>query len=296
MQRTCPFLLTGGLMNKHLVKDWMTSNPFTVMPQVTLLEAYDLMAAHRIRRLPVVDDGRLVGILTQGDIREFKPSEAMTLSLFDTPNALAHLHVAQAMTPKVVTTTPDSAIHEAARMMLANKIGGLPVVDAERLVGVITESDIFRALLNEFQSSRAPAGLVQQWMTPNPLTIGPKTKAPAVRQLMNERHVRHLPVVEDGRLMGIVSLGDLRGAEPSPFTTLGTFEQTYLMTLMNVGQIMKYDPFTVTPTATVYVAAKLMLAHKIGCLPVVEHEKLVGIISESDMLRMASQTLSMEPV
>ena len=190
-------------MNKRLVRDWMSSNPFAVNPQSTLLEAYELMTGHHIRRLPVVDDGRLVGILSLGDIREFKPSEAMTLSVFDTPNALAHLSVAQAMTPKVVTTTPDSAIHEAARMMLANKISGLPVVDAERLVGVITKSDIFGALLSEFQSSRAPAGLVRQWMTPNPLTVGPKTKAPAVRQLMNERHIRHLPIVEDGRLVGI---------------------------------------------------------------------------------------------
>jgi CBS domain-containing protein len=281
-------------MNKRLVRDWMSPNPLSVNPQSTLLAAYTLMTGHHIRRLPVTDDGRLVGILTLGDIREFKPSEAMTLSVFDTPNALAHLSVAQAMTPRVVTTTPDSAIHEAARMMLANKIGGLPVMDAGRLVGVITESDIFGALLNEFQSSRAPAGLVQQWMTPQPLTVGPKTKAPAVRQLMNERHIRHLPVVEDGRLMGIVSLGDLRGAEPSPFTTLGTFEQTYLRTLMNVGQIMKYDPYTISPTATIYEAAALMVAHKIGGIPVMEHDRLVGIISESDVLRMASQTLNME--
>jgi len=184
----------------------------------------------------------------------------MTLSVFDAPNALAHLSVAQAMTPKVISAAPDMEIHEAARLMLANKIGGLPVVDAGQLIGVITESDIFRALLDEFQSRQAPAFLVQQWMTPNPITVGPKTKVPAVRQLMHERHIRHLPVVEEGRLMGIVSLGDLRGAEPSPFTTLGTFEVTYLKTLMNVGQIMKYDPFTLAPTASIYEAAALIVA------------------------------------
>jgi len=262
----------------------MSSNPFAVNPQSTLLEAYELMTGHHIRRLPVVDDGRLVGILTLGDIREFKPSEAMTLSVFDTPNALAHLRVAHAMTPKVVTTTPDTAIHEAARLMLSHKIACLPVVDGEQLVGVITE----------FQSGRAPAGLVQQWMTPNPLTVGPKTKMPAVRQFMNERHIRHLPVVDQGRLMGIVSLGDLRGAEPSPFTTLGTFELAYLTTLMNVGEIMKYDPFALAPTASMFEAAALMVAHKIGGIPVVDHDKLVGILSESDVLRMASQALSME--
>ena len=281
-------------MNKRLVRDWMSPNPLTVYPQSTLLAAYTLMTAQHVRRLPVVDGEHLVGILTLGDIREFKPSEAMTLSVFDTPNALAHLRVAHAMTPKVVTTTPDSAIHEAARLMLSHKIAGLPVVDGEQLVGVITESDIFGALLSEFQSGRAPAVLVQHWMTPNPLTVGPKTKMPAARQLMNERHIRHLPVVDQGRLMGIVSLGDLRGAEPSPFTTLGTFELTYLTTLMNVGEIMKYDPFAIAPTASIYEAAALMLAHKIGGIPVVDHDKLVGIISESDVLRMASQALSME--
>ena len=281
-------------MNKRLVRDWMSSNPFSVNPQSTLLAAYTLMTAQHVRRLPVVDDGRLVGILTLGDIREFKPSEAMTLSVFDAPNALAHLSAGQAMTTKVITTTPKTTIQQAAQLMLSHKIAGLAVLDGAQLVGVITESDIFGALLNEFQSGRAPAGLVQQWMTPNPLAVGPKTKVPAVRQLMHERNIRHLPVLDDGRLMGIVSLGDLRGAEPSPFTTLGTFEQTYLMTLMNVGQIMKYDPYTISPTATIYEAAALMVAHKIGGIPVMAHDRLVGIISESDVLRMASQTLSME--
>jgi CBS domain-containing protein len=280
-------------MKKRLVSDWMSPNPFTVNPQSTLLEAYGLMTDHHIRRLPVVDGGRLLGILTLGDIREFKPSESMTLSVFDAPNALAHLRVAQAMNSNVVTIAPGAAIQRAARLMAGNRFGGLPVVDADRLVGVITESDIFRAL-GAYQSDGAPVSLVRQWMTPDPITVGPKTKEPAARQLMTERHVRHLPVVEDGRLLGILSLGDVRGAEPSPFTTLGTFERTYLMTLMNVGQIMKYDPFTIAPTATIYEAAALMLAHKIGSLPVVDKEKLVGIISESDILRMASQALSME--
>ena len=63
---------------------------------------------------------------------------------------------------------------------------------------------------------------------------------------------------------------------------------------MNVGQIMKYDPFTIASKASIYEAAALMVAHKIGCLPVVDHDKLVGIISESDVLRMASRALSME--
>lgn len=141
--------LTLIAMKKNVVRDWMTSAPVTIEPKVTLPEAQKLMKDRRIRRLLVVNRGRLVGIVTQGDIRGAEPSEASTLSIFETHYLLAKLTVEKIMTWEPVTISPDASIRQAAQLMLEHKIGGLPVVDNDKLVGIITESDIFRVLVQE---------------------------------------------------------------------------------------------------------------------------------------------------
>lgn len=134
-------------MNDKLVRDWMTSDPITITGQTVLPEAHRLMKEHGIRRLPVVENGKLVGIVTLGDIREAEPSDATSLSIFELHYLLAKLPVSQFMTRDPITVTPLTPIGRAAQIMLENKIGGLPVVDRGKLVGIITESDIFRMLI-----------------------------------------------------------------------------------------------------------------------------------------------------
>ena len=139
-------------MNKKLVRDWMTVDPVTIDPKKTLPEAQRLMKERRIRRLPVLQRGRLVGIVTQGDIRGAEPSEASTLSVFEMHYLLAKLTVEKIMTWEPVTISPDATVRQAAQLMLEHKIGGLPVVDNDKLVGIITESDIFRVLVQESET------------------------------------------------------------------------------------------------------------------------------------------------
>lgn len=136
-------------MIKKFVSDWMTPNPITIAPKTTLPDAHNLMKQANIRRLPVIDHGQLVGIVTLGDVREAEPSNATTLSIFELNYLLAKLTVDKIMTREPLTISPDATIREAARQMLAHKIGGLPVMDEGRLVGIITESDIFRVLAQE---------------------------------------------------------------------------------------------------------------------------------------------------
>ncbi len=136
-------------MRRIQVRDWMTPNPITIDPRTTLPEAHKLMKECHIRRLPVVDRGKLVGILTLGDIREASPSDATSLSIFELNYLLARLSVEKLMTRDPITIAPGATIREAAQLMLEHKIGGLPVVESEKLVGIITESDIFRVLVQE---------------------------------------------------------------------------------------------------------------------------------------------------
>lgn len=132
--------------------------------------------------------------------------------------------------------------------------------------------------------------LVRDWMTPNPVTIGPKTTVPEAHRLMKDRDFRRLPVVDEhGRLIGIVTLSDLREAGPSSATTLSIFELNYLLAQLTVEKIMTRDVVTVSPDATIRDAARLMLKHEVGALPVMENGKLVGIITESDIFRVVVQ-------
>jgi CBS domain-containing protein len=112
--------------------------------------------------------------------------------------------VADVMVKDVLTVEPTSSIGEAAEKMNAAKVGAVVVVeDFVRIVGIITERDLLRAVA---QRARAAEARVRQWMTPDPLTIGPETSIEDAAKIMFENNFRHLPVVKDGRSLGIVSL------------------------------------------------------------------------------------------
>lgn len=143
-------------MEKRLVRDWMTPNPITVNSRTSLPDAHQLMMTHRIRRLPVVDDGVLVGIVTRGDIRGAQPSEATSLSIYEIHYLLSRLTVGQIMSRPVITVTPDMTVQAAAALMLQHKIAGLPVVEDGRVVGIITESDIFRMVAQAWVEEKEP--------------------------------------------------------------------------------------------------------------------------------------------
>lgn len=141
-------------MNIRFVRDWMTPHPITIDPKTVLPDAHRLMQDSHIRRLPVVDRGNLVGIVTLGDIREAEPSQATTLSIYEIHYLLSKLTVEHIMTRNPITIAPEQTIRDAARLMLENKIGGLPVVEPKtgKLVGIITESDIFRIFAHDTET------------------------------------------------------------------------------------------------------------------------------------------------
>lgn len=131
-----------------IVRDWMTTPIYTVKPQTPISEAHQLMKDKKVRRLPVVKDDYLVGIVTIGDIREASPSAATTLSIWELNYLWAQLTVEKVMTRNVQVVTPNTSILDAAELMLEHKISGLPVLESDsKLVGILTESDIFRMLV-----------------------------------------------------------------------------------------------------------------------------------------------------
>lgn len=127
------------------ISEWMTPAPVTVTPSTPMTKVHQLMVYRGIRHLPVVDDGRLVGIVTDRDVRTVQPSPATSFATGEINYMLERLTVRAVMSRPVITVPPDGALADAVRLMLENKVGGLPVMDRERLVGIITEVDLLRA-------------------------------------------------------------------------------------------------------------------------------------------------------
>ena len=129
------------------VSDLMTSSPISADPQMPVLEARQLMATKRIRHLLVMDGAKLVGVVTDRDIRLNMPSPATSLSIWELNYLIARMTVSTVMTKKLIIAGPRQDAREAALLMLDNKIGALPIVDQGRLVGIVTETDLLRAFV-----------------------------------------------------------------------------------------------------------------------------------------------------
>jgi acetoin utilization protein AcuB len=129
------------------VRNYMSSNPITIGLDVSFPEAMGMLRRQKIRRLPVVDKGKLVGIIVEKDLLSNQPSPATTLSIHEMYALLERLRVRQIMSRPVITVEGDCPVEEAARIMVERKIGCLPVMDGEKLAGIITETDIFKALV-----------------------------------------------------------------------------------------------------------------------------------------------------
>lgn len=132
------------------IRHWMTPSVITVTPDTSLLKAGKIMRENNVRRLPVVDaEDRVIGIVSDRDVRDASPSKATTLDTYELRYLLAEIKVAQIMTKNPLVARPDDTVEKAAMVMLDNKIGGLPVVDAEkRVVGIISEQDVFKVLVD----------------------------------------------------------------------------------------------------------------------------------------------------
>ncbi len=133
-----------------LVKHWMTKDIITLTPERSMMKAAKLLKDKEISRLPIVDDdGVLVGIISDRDIKEASPSKATTLDMHELYYLLSEIKIKDIMTRKVLTVSIEDTVEKAAVLMDENKIGGVPVVDAtNKCVGVITTTDVFKVLIN----------------------------------------------------------------------------------------------------------------------------------------------------
>ena len=130
-----------------LVRERMSKPVITVRSDMPIMEALNLMKREKIRRTPVVKNGKLVGIISDKDLLNASPSDATSLSVWEINYLLSQITVNEVMTKEVLTVTESTPIEEAARIMADNKIGGIPVMQGDQVVGLITETDLFKIFL-----------------------------------------------------------------------------------------------------------------------------------------------------
>lgn len=207
-----------------LVGERMSHPVITVSPDTPVLDAVDMLRKEHIRRAPVVHDGKLVGIVSEKDMLNASPSSATLLSVWEVNYLVSKIKVKDVMTRKVLTVTEDTPIEEAARIMADNKVGGLPVMRDGKVVGIITETDIFKLLL-EMMGARQK-GVRISLLVPN--------VAGEIAQLSRA-------VFEKGG--NIIALGTFAGEDPSTselvFKVEGVSEEELRATLAPLALKLK---------------------------------------------------------
>ena len=140
-----------------LVKEWMAADPITIDENTSIMKATQLMKEHGIRRIPVVRDGQLVGIVSDRDIKEAAPSKATSLDVHELYYLLSEIKAKDIMTPDPITLKENDSVEKAAIIMLENSISGMPVVDDENhVVGMITQTDVFKVMISITGAYKSP--------------------------------------------------------------------------------------------------------------------------------------------
>lgn len=275
-------------MINGMVRSWMSSPVITVTPETSLTEARRIIDERHIRALPVMKEGRLAGIVTKRGLLRLDLSILGNESWNQNVN-LNEETVGEIMTAKPITLLPETLIPKAARIMLENKITALPVLENEKLVGILTNSDLLRFILAEYSGLKKSI-LVKHYMTDEVVTIEKDTSLLESHRLMGTKRIRSLPVMQGESLVGLVTRTDLMSSDPSRLASRNNQEISLKILTQPVEKVMTTNVLTISPEAELTEAAQLMLDHKIHALPVVdEKKKMVGIITESDLFLMVVQ-------
>ena len=265
-----------------------THDVISIPPTQSIIGAVEVMTKCGFRRLPVTDAGtkKLRGIITSGDVINFMGGgdKYKLVQVRHGGNLLAAVNesVRTIMTQQIATLTHDSKISDAVDIIVEKKIGGLPVIDNDGvLTGIVTERDVLRV----FGAERSTLN-VEDVMSTSLRVTAPDCQMANVTHDMIQYRFRRLPVVSDDVLFGMVTATDI-------MKYLGSREVFSRLTTGNIAEVMELpvrtlvsgELFTTTPVQNINQAAREMLTRNIGALPVIEDSRLIGLVTEFDLVR-----------
>jgi CBS domain-containing protein len=256
--------------------DIMTTEPIVVHRQDRIENVLDLMRKHNVSKIPVVDDGKLVGVISDGEVLEelgaFKNREISP----------TNLHVSGAMKRDFQVAVPDTDLKVVVEECKKDGVGLLPVIDKNpggMLVGVITKADLLHLV-----KIGTP---VSDFMKKSLHSVHPTDRLIHARRLMVDHGIERLPVLDGGKLVGILSELDIALAFDEFKKRYSPEHQKHQIKNLLVEDVMRRTVVTAKPSTSAQEAARLMRSEDVGALPVVtDGDKIAGMITRTDLIRL----------
>lgn len=277
--------------DQSLVISIATKQVISAPPTMRIFGAIETLTEWGVRRLPIVDPGthRLKGILTARDVVDFLGGgeKFNLINVKHEGNFLAAINesVSRIMVPEVRTLTPDSSLQEAIKIIVETRTGGIPIVDNDNvLTGIVTERDVLKVLCRTHTYLQ-----VRDVMTSSLLVQDPDCPLSMVTKVMTSHQFRRLPIVKNDVLFGIITATDIVRyiGSGKVFEKLITGHVAEVMAVP-VRELISGNLFTTEPKTSITDAAREMLAKGVGALPVIENSRLVGLVTEFDLVRALS--------
>ena len=259
------------------IKNLMSEDIITVDKDQNLSDALKLLRKHNVSRLPVTNNKELVGIISERDI-----ANKLGSSKYESMPA-SRLHISSVMVKEVFTVPETMQLDEVARLMLENGIGSVPVMNEEdKMVGIVSKADFVTLAVGiAFEKIT-----VKEIMTKDLTVVSPTERLVHARRQMIESHVGRLPVVDDESLVGMVTSKDLMRAFIDFRKKVPEKYQKSQIKEVLVDDIMSSNPTFTSKDVTIAEVAKIMMETGYNGLPVVEDNQVVGIITQTDILRL----------
>ena len=258
------------------IKNLMSEDLITVDKDQNLSDALKLFRKHNVSRLPVVNHKELVGIISERDIANklgSSKSESMPASRF---------HISSVMVTDVSTVPETMQLGEVAKVMLENGIGSVPVMRDDEMVGIVSKAD-FVTLAVGIAFDKIS---VKEIMTKDVVAVAPTDRLVHARRQMVDAIVGRLPVIEDDELVGMITSKDLMRAFIDFRKNVPEKYQKTQIKEVFVEDIMSSNPSYVSKEMSITEVSKIMMETGYNGLPVVEEGKVVGIITQTDILRL----------
>ena len=258
------------------IKNLMSEDLITVDKDQNLSDALKLFRKHNVSRLPVVNHKELVGIISERDIATklgSSKSESMPASRF---------HISSVMVKDVITVPETMQLGEVAKIMLDNGIGSVPVMKDDEMVGIVSKAD-FVTLAVGIAFDKIT---VKEIMTKDVVAVAPTDRLVHARRQMMDANVGRLPVIDDDELVGMITSKDLMRAFIDFRKNVPEKYQKTQIKEVFVEDIMSSNPSYVSKEMSISEVSNIMMETGYNGLPVVEEGKVVGIITQTDILRL----------
>ena len=258
------------------IKNLMSEDLITVDKDQNLSDALKLLRKHNVSRLPVTNNKELVGIISERDI-----ADKLGSSKYESMPA-SRLHISSVMIKDVFTVPQTMQLEDVAKLMLDNGIGSVPVMDDDKMVGIVSKAD-FVTLATGIAFDKIT---VREIMSKGVIYVSSAERLVHARRVMLEAHVGRLPVIDDDELVGMITSKDLMRAFIDFRKKVPEKYQKSQIKEVLVEDIMSGNPTFVSKDASITEVADIMIETGFNGLPVVEGSEVIGIITQTDILRL----------